>query len=859
MRHLTFIICVLALLCPASALTQASTQHVPDVKMSYWHDPSGSADPQNLEDALFRPLHNPFLDQGFVKGAVWLQLDYEIVEPQKNRLYVTLDKINFRQVDYYHFVDGDLQKSFLTGTDRPYASRDLKLPQWTFLLSQAAGRHKILIRLTTGSAMQSNIKVAPAIESVNESVKQLMYYSAVAGLFGFISILGLALTYATRRLDVLFATLVSAGALTEILSSSGLGFAYLWPTIPDLNPLAARLGIGLALGATGLFCVSFLTIKQYSPRLAATTQLVSTVLILGMLTPLPSYSIHLTLVLLCLVPILVIACAIQGYRQKVYGAGIILLGFTAFIASVLSSIAAALGITNTHVNNSLLVDAGLVLMTLLIAYGVMLRIGEQAVSSAVSDESVKAKSLFFATMSHEIRTPINGVLGMLRLLEKEQLNDTQRRYTGHARHSAELLRKIVDDILDFSKIEAGKMDIERNQFNVVSLLEETIETFAILEDNRQLEFILDASEVRTPDIVSDSAKLTQILNNLISNACKFTASGEVEVQVKVEKAQKNSKLTIKVRDTGIGIEPKKLQNLFQTFTQADQSTTRKYGGTGLGLAIVKQYCELLGGDITATSKPKVGTEFCFHIPIEVAEVKSDLPELARQSFVIFHPNPCQRLTLAAQLRAWHGDVTETGNEDSFDELCRSEKYHFAIRALPEATAGLTVTMLHTPEAASPQLIDRPPLPSKLEQALTRQQSRHEEVSANVDNKPYKLLLAEDNLINTEVALGILSDLGFDDVVTAENGQEAIEHLKSETFDLVLMDCQMPVVDGYEATQKIRAGYACDNTNIPVIAMTANAMPGDREKCLEYGMSDYIPKPIDVDKLEHTLQDWLRRA
>ncbi|MFN3236811.1 MAG: ATP-binding protein [Pseudomonadales bacterium] len=859
MRHLLCIICAFALVCPAYALANVATPHLPGLETSYWHDPTDTSEPPGLDIASFQPLADQFLDLGFVQGAVWLKVNYQLTEPKPERLYLTLNKINFRQVDYYHYIDGVLHKSLFTGTDRPYASRDLKLPQWTFLLSQQPGDHEIFIRLTTRSAMQSNLSIAPAIESVNGSVRQLVYYSAVAGLFSFIALLGLALTYTTRRSDVLFAALVSVGALIEILSSSGLGFAYLWPTLPELNPLAARLGLGLTLGATGLFCVAFLSTKQYSPKIAATTQLLSLALIVGMLMPLPSYSILLTLIMISLVPVLVITCVIRGYQHQIPGTHVVSLGFTAFIISILASIATALGLTSAHINNAPLLDAGLVLMTLLIAYGLMSRIGRQAVSSAVNQESVRTKSLFFATMSHEIRTPINGVLGMLRLLEKEQLSEAQQRYASHARHSAELLRQIVDDILDFSKAEAGKMDIERKTFNLVSLLEEVIETFAILEDNRHLEFILDASCIEKPVIVSDPAKLTQILNNLIGNACKFTSSGEIEVRARVQQSKAGAELELQVRDTGIGIEPGKLESLFETFTQADQSTTRKYGGTGLGLAIVKQYCHLLGGDITATSQPGVGTTFCVRVAFESATSTSPTPDLTNQSIVLYHPNQAQRRSLAAQLQAWHGTVTETGNVAYFDELCRDERFQFAIRALPEASAGITLTPLKGSESSAPRLIDRPPLPGKLAQALTPQTPTSSGSAANLQTKSYKLLLAEDNLINTEVALGLLSDIGFDDVVTAADGEQALQRLKREAFDLVLMDCQMPVVDGYAATQQIRAGKAGENADIPIIAMTANAMPGDREKCLEHGMNDYIPKPIDADKLESTLQTWLKQA
>lgn len=839
-----------------AAAAEPNSTSIKDVEATfeYWLDPTGTDDPRLNAAASFRPIPDQHLNLGFIRdSAVWLRVRYDIQKPVAQRFYLALEKMSFRQIDYYHYLDGELIKQFLTGRDRPFQSRDLKMPHYNFMLSPNTGKHELLIRLTTRSPMQTNIKIAPAAGGVQSALKELNIYSGFVGFFTFLSIIAGGLIYATRRPEVIFALFVVLGALIEMLSSSGLGFAYLWPELPELNPFVARFGLGLALGATALFCVEFLKLKTFAPILTRTTKVAAWLLILGMLAPLPSISIHLTLALVCAVPILVMACAIRGFQEQVSGSGVVLLGFSAFILSVLGSVAAAAGLLSHQFDYGYLLDGGLVTMTLLIVYGVALRVGEQAVTVAVSDESVKAKSLFFATMSHEIRTPINGVLGMLQLLEREPLSGAPQRYVKNAKHSAQLLLGIVNDILDFSKVEAGKMDVELKQFNMASLLEQTVETFAILESNRHLEFVVDTAGLSHPLISSDPAKIIQILNNLISNAAKFTEQGEIEISAAISGSTSKPLLRLKVRDTGIGIAPDKLPGLFDTFTQADQSTTRKYGGTGLGLAIVKNYAELLGGSVSAHSKPGVGTTFEVCLVVTPAVEQPQRPQLDDTSIVVYHHNKSQRIVIAEQLRQWSANVVETTAAENCENLFATGDFDYAIYS---SGKDVFFTAHKGALATEPFQIERPTTPGKLARALSDDHNLVAQSDSYVKEKHFKLLIAEDNQINTEVALGILADAGYANVVTVENGQQALELLRREAFDLVLMDCQMPVLDGYETTRQIRGGATGQQSEIPVIAMTANALPGDRERCLEAGMSDYLPKPIDPDKLEETLRRWL---
>ena len=525
-------------------------------------------------------------------------------------------------------------------------------------------------------------------------------------------------------------------------------------------------------------------------------------------------------------------------------------------------------------NYDYLLDLGMVIMVLIMARGLALQLTNQSLISAVTDESIKAKSLFFASMSHELRTPINGILGMLTLLSKEKLNDAQQKLADHAKSSAVVLLELVNDILDFSKIEAGKLDLEPIAFNVIELLEEVIETFAYQKKAQQIELILDTRKIEQPNIVADPGRLRQILNNLISNAMKFTQDGEIEVQAQLLGTGAKQELLISVRDTGIGISAEQLPRLFDIFTQADQSTTRKYGGTGLGLSIARQLCELLGGSISATSRPDVGSVFSFSITVEVQDLQptQNLPDLLGQTALIYDPNRAAAKAIMVYLRHWgckarfassKRQLLEDLQHNFFDivicgdDLVEISSIHkpgillvSGISGVPQARPfrkPITASRLCAALTKAAEPVITAPLASmkSIEPSSGKQQLSH-----------YRLLLVEDNFINTEVALGILEDYGYDNVELAENGQEALDRLRSEHYDLVLMDCQMPIIDGYEATRLIRSGEAGDLSTLPIIAMTANAMQGDREKCLAVGMNDYIAKPIDPDKLERTLHNWL---
>lgn len=525
---------------------------------------------------------------------------------------------------------------------------------------------------------------------------------------------------------------------------------------------------------------------------------------------------------------------------------------------------------------------------------------DKARSDAVSAST--AKSEFLANMSHEIRTPINGVLGMNEILLRSDLSSTQRRCATVIRNSVEALLQIINDILDFSKIEAGKFELVASPFNLRDVVEDVVQLFAENAQRKRLELNVVADAGAETHFIGDAGRIRQVLANLVGNAIKFTESGEIIVRFDTSSSAdgKACHAHFEVEDTGIGIEPHVQSKIFESFTQADSSTERRFGGTGLGLSICSQLVQLMDGQIAVKSNPAAGSNFYFDIQLQPdlsnrEHVDNDVEQLKNVKILAVDDTETNRIIYGDQLNHWQCDfaLASSGPE--------------ALRLLEEAhDAGapfeIIILDMHMPEMDGLNLarkITQDPRNKNLTRIMLSsigdQLSQTIDPSVNIHiymTKPVRyrelqdclcdvkagrvsqgfnfndlesqkfsghVLVAEDNLVNQEVAIDLL-ELNNMTVDAVANGLEAVEAFRTKNYDLIFMDCQMPQLDGFGATEEIRDLERKENSQpTPIIALTAFALDGDREKCLDAGMDDYLQKPFTDAALQGMLAKWINLA
>jgi signal transduction histidine kinase/CheY-like chemotaxis protein len=824
-------------------------------------------------------------NRGLTRDACWFRLRVANADNPACDWFLVIDQSLLQLVDVYLLdAQGRVQHSYFVGSDRPFGVRPYPAQSFAFPLRLEPGSSPVdvLMRIQTTS-LQLPLKLMEARRFADEALVGNLIQGLFFGSMLIMILYNLFLYFSIREPAYLLYVCWSLVVTLIQADLHGLGIHFLWPEATYVMPLL--LPGGVIFGS--LFTLNFLSLRQRWPRAALVLRahVLLGLLALGFaLVADQFYSLNVSVPLFLSMDLGIFFIAVCRTLRGDADARIFSMAWLCFILGAAALALDKLNLLPHNLFTANLAQLGSFIEVALLSLALADRIKRLKTSTASAElEAIaantrsKASSEFLATMSHEIRTPMNGVLGLTDLLRHTPLDAQQLQYVDTIYRSSNTLLAIINDILDYSRIEAGQLRLESINTPVEQLLDECVSLFAARANEKGLH-LLTFVEPEVPAVIaSDPARLKQILNNLLSNAIKFTERGEVRLLVRCKSGLDDGRLLLEfvVEDSGIGLSAEERLRLFRAFSQADSSTTRRYGGSGLGLSICRSLCELMGGAISVDSSPGVGSRFWFQVPASMVEQSALAATLHGHELLLAVAEPSLRASLSQLARRWGMPVSLASDaHHAATLLAEAEPDRFAALLLgPEAHAALglftrcrqPVLILHEQRQLSPPgshivWVELPLRILHLRAALGESLSPAAPVAtapapAEAALARLRVLVAEDNPVNQVVIRSILKSAGIEPSVVA-NGRAALEEVAAADahWDVVFMDCEMPEMDGYEATRRIRAlEESRGRGHCWIVALSAHAVLEYIQKARQAGVDDYLSKPISRQQVLDALQ------